>query len=88
MNQREAYLRALYTISKNVHPDVWIKFVEALSAYTQDQMERVVTSVPTNEALLAIGMVRHMREFRDEVKNIDETIRKMDKDREKQRSTT
>jgi hypothetical protein len=83
MNPREAYLRTLYTVSKNTHPDVWIKFVEALSAYTQDQMERVITSVPTNEALLAIGMVRHMREFRDEVKNIDDAIRKMDKEKNK-----
>ena len=80
MNAREGYLRALYSVSKNVHPDVWIKFVEALSVYTQDQMERVVTSVPTNEALLAIGMVRYMREFRDEVKNIDIVYQKVDKE--------
>jgi hypothetical protein len=80
MNAREAYIRSLYMVSKNVHPEIWIKFVEALSAYTQDQMERVITSVPTNEALLAIGMVRHMREFRDEVKNIDTINQKMDKE--------
>jgi len=80
MNAREVYIRALYSLSKNVHPDVWIKFVEALSNYTQDQMERVVTSVPTNEALVAIGMVRHMREFRDEVKGVDVIYQKMDRE--------
>jgi hypothetical protein len=87
MTAREAYIRALYAVSKSVHPDVWMKFVEALSAYTHDQMERVITSVPTNEALLAVGMVRHMREFRDEVKNIEMIYQKMDKEKEKGRAT-
>jgi hypothetical protein len=87
VTEREAYIRALYALSKNVHPDVWVKFVEALSAYTQDQMERVITSVPTNEALLAIGMVRHMREFRDEVKNIDALYQKVDKEKNKGQPT-
>lgn len=87
MNAREEYLRALYSLSKNTPPDVWMKFVNALTVYTQDQMERVVISAPTNEALVAIGMVRHMREFREEVKNIEEAHRKMDKEKNKGQPT-
>lgn len=81
MNAREEYLKALYTVSKTVPPEIWANFVRVLTAYTLDQMERTVTSVPTNDALIAIGMVRHMREFRDEVKDIEATIRKMDKEK-------
>jgi hypothetical protein len=81
MTARDDYLKALYTVSKTTPPEVWVNFVNALTTYTWDQMEKVVISVPTNEALVAIGMVRHMREFRDEVKDIEATVRKMDKER-------
>ena len=86
MNAREGYLRALYTVSKNTPPDVWDKFKEALTVYVSDQIEKVIGSAPSQDIQIAVGYVRYMREFRDEVKDIDNAIRKMDK--EKQRSTT
>jgi actin-like ATPase involved in cell morphogenesis len=86
VNQREAYLRALYALSKNVPPEVWDKFKESLIVYVSDQIEKVIGSAPSQDIQIAVGYVRYMREFRDEVKNIDTLIQKMD--REKQRSTT
>lgn len=77
MTPREDYLRALFTVSKTTPPEVWTAFVNALTNYTWDQMERVITSAPTNDALIAIGMVRHMRELRDEIVNIEAIVRKM-----------
>lgn len=81
MNAREEYIVALFQLSKSAHPEIWVRFVNALSDYVQDQMERTITSVPTNEALLAVGMVRHMREFRDEVKNIEMIYDKVTRER-------
>ena len=86
MNPREAYLKTLYTVSKTVPPEVWEKFKEALSVYVSDQIEKVIGSAPSQDVLIAVGYARYMREFRDEVKGIDELMKKMDK--EKQRSTT
>lgn len=86
MNAREAYLRALYTVSKSTPPEVWESFKEALTVYVSDQIEKVIGSAPSQDIQIAVGYVRYMREFRDEVKGIDDAIRKMDK--EKQRSTT
>lgn len=83
MTAREDYLRALYTLSKTCPPEIWVNFVKALTTYTADQMERTVVSVPSGEALIAIGMVRHMREFRDEVRDVETIIRKMDKEKNK-----
>lgn len=86
MNAREEYLRSLYAVSKTTPPEVWVKFKEALSVYVSDQIEKVIGSAPSADIQIAVGYVRYMREFRDEVKNIDEHMKKMDK--EKQRSTT
>ena len=81
MNQREAYLRTLYALSKSTPPDMWEQFKEALSVYVSDQIEKVIGSAPSQDIQIAVGYVRYMREFRDEVKNIDELVRKMDKER-------
>jgi hypothetical protein len=81
MNPREEYLRTLYAVSKTVPPEVWEKFKSALSTYVSDQIEKVIGSAPSADIQIAVGYVRYMREFRDEVKNIDAHIQKMDKEK-------
>lgn len=81
MNARETYIRALYTLSKSTPPEVWEKFKEALTVYVSDQIEKTIGSAPSQDILIAVGYVRYMREFRDEVKNIDAVIQKMDKEK-------
>jgi hypothetical protein len=77
VSSRNEYIRALFQVSKAVHPEVWTKFVKAIEVYTADQIERTITSVPTADALIAVGMVRHMREFRDEVIAIEKLYEKV-----------
>ena len=81
MNQREAYLRSLYMLSKSTPPDVWEKFKESLSAYVSDQIEKVIGSAPSQDIQIAVGYVRYMREFREEIKNIDALVQKMDREK-------
>jgi hypothetical protein len=81
MSAREEYLRTLYTVSKNTPPEMWEKFKVALSVYVSDQIEKVIGSAPSQDVLIAVGYARYMREFRDEVKNIDTLIQKMDKEK-------
>lgn len=81
MNSREGYIRALYLLSKNTPPDVWEKFKEALTVYVSDQIEKVIGSAPSQDIPIAVGYARYMREFRDEVKNIDALMQKMDKEK-------
>jgi hypothetical protein len=87
VNPREGYIRALYTLSKSTPPDVWEKFKEALTVYVSDQIEKVIGSAPSADIQIAVGYVRYMREFRDEVKNIDDAIRKMDKEKNRGQQT-
>ena len=79
MTAREEYIRALFQLSRNTHPETWERFVTTLTAYTMEHMEKVILNTPTLEAHIAIGYMRHMREFRDEVKTIDVLYEKMDK---------
>jgi hypothetical protein len=81
MNSREAYLRTLYAVSKTVPPEVWEKFKETLTVYVSDQIEAVIGSAPSADINIAVGYVRYMREFRNEVKGIDALIQKMDKEK-------
>ena len=87
MNPREEYLRTLYTLSKSTPPEMWEKFKLALTAYVADQIEKVIGSAPSQDVLIAVGYARYMREFRDEVKDIDALIRKMDREKEKGKAT-
>ena len=81
MNSREAYLKTLYTVSKTVPPEIWEEFKKTLTAYVSDQIEKVIGSAPSQDIQIAVGYVRYMREFRDEVKGIDALIQKMDKEK-------
>ena len=71
---RDEYLKALYALSKS-DPSVWATFVETFKAYTIYELEKITTSSVDN-APIAIGFGRKMKELRDDCINI-ETI--MDK---------
>ena len=79
MTAREEYIRALFLLSKSTPPEIWSKFVVALGDYVSDQIERVVSNAPSADIHLAVGYVRYMREFRDEVKNIEVIYQKLDR---------
>lgn len=66
---RDEYLKALYALSK-VDPAVWATFVEAIKVYTADEMEKITTSTVDN-APVAIGFGRKVKEFRDDCVNIE-----------------
>ena len=82
MTAKEEYIRALYEVSKTTPPEVWQKFVSALIIYSFERMDQVVSSAHLEHAQAIIGYVRYMHEFREEIKNIDETYQKMGKERE------
>lgn len=71
---RDEYLKALYALSK-VDPSVWASFVEALKAYTVDELERVITASVDN-APVAIGSGRRMKEIRDDCIDIEKIMDK------------
>lgn len=61
---RDEYIRALYDLSKS-DPAKWATFLEAFKAYTMDELERITTSNVDN-APIAIGFGRKMKELRDD----------------------
>lgn len=81
MSVREDYLRALYRLSKSTPPEVWEQFRMSLNIYASDQIERAITGTPVAEIHIAVGYARYMKEFRDEIRNIETIIQKMDKER-------
>ena len=83
MTARDDYLRALYRLSKSCPPEAWENFRVALGSYVSDQIEKVIGSAPSGDVQIAVGYVRYMREFRDEVKNIETMYQKVDKERSK-----
>ena len=77
MTPREEYIRALFQVAKGVHPDLWSRFIGAFVNYTSYEMERMIITVPTNDALVSIGMCRRMRELRDDFRTIEELYQKI-----------
>lgn len=75
--ERDEYIKALFHVSKNTPPDVWLSFMAAFRNYVEYDMERLIVSVPTNEALVSIGMCRRMREIRDDFSNIELLFKKI-----------
>jgi hypothetical protein len=80
---RDEYLKALYALSKS-DPSAWATFVEALKAYTVDELERITTS-SVEAAPIAIGFGRKMKELRDDCINIEATMDKYRKQNEQRR---
>lgn len=83
---RDEYLKALYALSKS-DPAVWATFVEALKVYTLDELERITTSSVEN-APIAIGFGRRVKEFRDDCVDIETIIDKYRKQAERKAQTT
>jgi hypothetical protein len=74
---REDYIRALYDLSKG-DPARWATFVEAFKAYTASELESMTKSLPENAAM-AIGYGRKMKEQRDEFVEIETIMAKIRK---------
>jgi hypothetical protein len=76
---RDEYIRALFDVSK-ADPARWATFVEAFKAYTIDELERITTSNVEN-APIAIGFGRKMKELRDDFIDIEGLAEKLRKSR-------
>jgi hypothetical protein len=74
---RDEYIRALFDLSK-VDPAKWATFVESFKAYTISELERITTSTPDN-AMIAIGFGRKMKEQRDDFIGIETLMGKIRK---------
>ena len=74
---RDEYIRALHDLSKS-DPARWATFVEAFKAYTIDELERITTSNVDN-APIAIGFGRKMKELRDDFIGIETLMAKIRK---------
>ena len=66
---RDEYLLALYDLSKG-DPARWATFVEAFKTYTAYELERITTASPDN-ALIAVGFGRKMKELRDDFVGVE-----------------
>ena len=74
---RDEYIRALHDLSKS-DPARWATFLEAFKAYTIDELERITTSNVDN-APIAIGFGRKMKELRDDFVGIQALMDKIRK---------
>lgn len=74
---RDEYIRALFDLSK-ADPAKWATFIEAFKAYTIDELERITTSNVEN-APIAIGFGRKMKELRDDFIGIEALMGKIRK---------
>jgi hypothetical protein len=74
---RDEYIRALFDLSK-VDPAKWATFVEAFKAYTVSELERITTSTVDN-APIAVGFGRKMKELRDDFIGIEALMDKIRK---------
>jgi hypothetical protein len=74
---RDEYIRALFDLSK-VDPAKWATFVEAFKAYTVTELERITTSTVEN-APIAVGFGRKMKELRDDFIGIQALMDKIRK---------
>ena len=74
---RDEYIRATFDLSK-VDPAKWATFVEAFKAYTVTELERITTSTVDN-APIAIGFGRKMKELRDDFIGIEVLMDKIRK---------
>ena len=74
---RDEYIRALFDLSK-VDPAKWATFVEAFKAYTVTELERITTSTVEN-APIAVGFGRKMKELRDDFVGIEALMGKIKK---------
>ena len=72
---REDYLRALHSLSK-VDASKWATFVDAMKMLAVSEYERAL-SMPTNDALIAVGMNRRIRDLRDDCVHIDSLVSKL-----------
>lgn len=72
---RDEYLKAMFRLSKRGGPE-WLEFVEAFRVYTAYELERNV-SVPTGEAVKALGMNQRMIELRNDFVDIEKTASKL-----------
>ena len=71
---RDEYLKALYALSKS-DPAVWATFVEAFKVYTIYELEKITTSSVDN-APIAVGFGRKMKELRDDCIDIEKIMDK------------
>ena len=74
---RNEYIRATFDLSK-VDPAKWATFVEAFRAYTVAELERITTSTVEN-APIAVGFGRKMKELRDDFIGIEALMDKIRK---------
>lgn len=74
---RNEYIRALYDLSKG-DPSRWATFVEAFKVFTIYELERSLTA-PSAEAQVNLGMMRRMRELRDDFVGIEALASKIKK---------
>jgi hypothetical protein len=74
---RNEYIRATFDLSK-VDPAKWATFVEAFKAYTVAELERITTSTVEN-APIAVGFGRKMKELRDDFTGIEALMDKIRK---------
>ena len=74
---RDEYIRALFDLSKSDSAK-WATFVEAFKVYTIDELERTTTSNVDN-APIAIGFGRKMKELRDDFIGIEALMNKIRK---------
>jgi hypothetical protein len=72
---RDNFLRATYILSKQGGIE-WLKFVEAFSALTYEELEKG-TGTPVLEALVTLGRNRRMLELRDDFQMIDKLAEKL-----------
>ena len=76
-SERDEYLKALYALSKS-DPSTWATFVEAFKTYTVTELEKITTSSVEN-APIAIGFGRKMKELRDDFVDIEKIADKLRK---------
>ena len=74
---RNEYIRATFDLSK-VDPAKWATFVEAFKACTVAELERITTSTVEN-APIAVGFGRKMKELRDDFIGIEALMDKIRK---------
>ena len=74
---RNEYIRATFDLSK-ADPAKWATFLEAFKAYTASEMEKLTASLPENAAM-AVGYGRKMKEQRDEFVGIQALMDKIRK---------
>ena len=74
---RDQYLLALHALSK-ADPAKWATFVEAFKVLVMVECERAL-SMPSNDALVGVGMGRRLRDLRDDFVHIDMLVNKLRK---------